>query len=88
MLSISNNIATCILCLVCLICSGCQKRDLSRVYKEIQTSYLTDQTYISFFDEDLHEFTPTDDSNEHSTDGQTNSIQTPKHEGNKIKGSI
>lgn len=47
----------------CFICSGCQRKDISRIYKEVQASSLTDQISISIFDEDLHEFISEDEAN-------------------------
>lgn len=52
MVSISNSLIACILCFAC---SGCQKTEISRIYKETQAC-LPDQTSMSLFDEDLHEF--------------------------------
>ncbi len=49
--------------MLCFICSGCQKKDMSRIYKEVQASSLTDQISTSIFDEDLHEFISEDEAN-------------------------
>lgn len=58
---ISNK--TLVVGMICFICSGCQRKDMSRIYKEVQASSLTDQISTSIFDEDLHEFISEDEAN-------------------------